>query len=563
MRAFASIRLVALLALVAACKAPTERTELILGVATDLSAPTPLANINMEVIRLPQNLTVGLQDFPISGDLNQLYELPGTYAVYSPDGSPDRVRVILRGQDKKGAVLVERRALLTLVPHRTLFVRLGVVSACQGKNDCPAGDTCVDGRCRPEAIDTSRLPDYVAGMEKALACAGATTYVDTSTRKPLPLLPSADGGPACGQGSCSEGVCFAAVPGAFQPTNGPMTEVRSASNQIGGRPLVLDDGRVLFVGGLGPQAKTVLSTAELYDPATGTFTTTGSLAEARVYFGAAKLLDGRVLVAGGINDGAAALASAEVFDPKTGTFTPTKMPMTVARTFPAAATLADGRVLVAGGMNDIRGYAAGGVSYAGGLDGAELYDPATDTFTATAGRLAESRAFAQTVPVAGGALVLCGEYQFGARATIERFDEATGLFSTTALPAGVAGCIAGLNVLLPDRQLLITAEPNHAWLYDTVAKTFAAADDHPTAVPGGVAALLPGGDVLFAGSYSKGAAASARAYLFREATRSFSFVDGDLSVPRAEGTGVTLPTGDVLIAGGSGDATAELFHLAP
>ncbi|HVZ70875.1 MAG TPA: hypothetical protein VHJ20_00755 [Polyangia bacterium] len=556
----ASLVLIAALAL-AACKSPKPRTELILGVATDLTAPSPLETITMTVTRLPENLLIGGQDFPISGHIDELYELPGTYNVFS-DGSADRIQVVLQGKIGNGTVIVERRALLTMIPEHTLFVRLGIVSACQGMLDCPMGDTCIDGRCLPDEIDTTRLPEYTDGMEKTLQCQGATTYVDTSTKLPLPVLPTVDGGAPCGQGTCSEGVCLSAVPGSFAATKGPMTTPRSASIEIGGAPLVLDDGRVLLVGGLGMGATSVLKSAELYDPAAGTFTATGDMTVARTYFGAAKLSKNRALVVGGINDGGAALATAEVYDAATGTFTATKMPMNVARVFPAATTLADGRVLIAGGMMQIQSYSLGVVTYVGALADAELYDPATDTFTKT-GNLVESRAFAQMVAVAGDALVLCGEVQGTARTTIERYDVTTGLFTATTMPAGITGCLAGLNVPLADGQLLLTTTPNHAWLFDMAAKTFQIAADHPAATPGGTAALLPGGqDVLFLGNFSAGMGVGKRAYRFHEPSRTFEFIEGEMSVERTNAMGVALPNGDVLVAGGNNDTSAEIFHAA-
>jgi hypothetical protein len=132
---------------------------------------------------------------------------------------------------------------------------------------------------------------------------------------------------------------------------------------------LLADGRVLITGGVGNDGSD-LTASEVFDPKTGTFASTGSMRDARLYHTATLLSDGRVLVAGGGGDYTNLLfiASAEIYDPKAGTFSVTGS-MADARTYHTASLLADGRVLVAGGFGA-----------KGPLPAAELFNPKTGTF---------------------------------------------------------------------------------------------------------------------------------------------------------------------------------------
>ena len=111
----------------------------------------------------------------------------------------------------------------------------------------------------------------------------------------------------------------------------------------------LADGGVLIVGGLTPDG-TVLATAELFDPATNLISPVWSaMATARAGASATRLLDGRVLVAGG-HDGIAYLASAEIYNPFDGSFSAVPTPLSVARAGHTAVLLPhNNAVLMAGG----------------------------------------------------------------------------------------------------------------------------------------------------------------------------------------------------------------------
>jgi multimeric flavodoxin WrbA len=193
---------------------------------------------------------------------------------------------------------------------------------------------------------------------------------------------------------------------------------------------LLNNGKVLVTGGVGGNSAPydILASAELYDPATGLFTATGSMSAAREYCTATLLNNGKVLVAGGYNDQNTdfydpdSLAGAELYDPATGLFTATGS-MNNPRGGHTATLLSNGKVLVAGGSD----------SNSLPLASAELYDPAAGTFAATGSmntnRVNQSATLLNngTVLVAGGLSGLVGNPVAGA----ELYDPATGLFTTT------------------------------------------------------------------------------------------------------------------------------------
>jgi len=128
---------------------------------------------------------------------------------------------------------------------------------------------------------------------------------------------------------------------------------------------LLTNGQVLVVGGRDT-LYTPLASAELYNPATGSWTSTGSLHTARVQHTATLLQNGQVLVAAGYNDNISPpfLASAELYNPSTGAWTSTGS-LHAARLEHTATLLQNGQVLVVGGLD----------SNYNVLASAELYTP--------------------------------------------------------------------------------------------------------------------------------------------------------------------------------------------
>ena len=182
---------------------------------------------------------------------------------------------------------------------------------------------------------------------------------------------------------------------------------------------LLKDGRVLIVG--GSNGTTALGSAEIFNPASGTFSLTGSLATARFYPAATLLPDGKVLITGGTPDSIAAFNSAEIYDPTTGLFTATAGLMNNARHNHTATLLNNGKVLVAGGMDS---------SYLM-LNSAEIYDPATGTFTATGTMNAFRYTHTATLLNNGQVLISGGSDNNIAYASSEIFDAFTGIFTST------------------------------------------------------------------------------------------------------------------------------------
>jgi len=138
----------------------------------------------------------------------------------------------------------------------------------------------------------------------------------------------------------------------------------------GARAVLLNTANVLMIGGAADPGS-----AELFDPATDTWSPTGSITVPGWGPSTATLLpDGRVLAAAGCcGSNGRVNKVAEIYDPATGTWSQTGS-MNIARDGAQAVLLPDGLVLVAGGFNDFYGMNS---------DAAELYDPATGSWSVT------------------------------------------------------------------------------------------------------------------------------------------------------------------------------------
>ena len=167
---------------------------------------------------------------------------------------------------------------------------------------------------------------------------------------------------------------------------------------VGVPATLLPNGKVLIVA--EPRA-------ELYDPVSGTFSLTGANTFGRT---ATLLRSGKVLVTGGEHEDLGRFSTAELYDPSTGTFTATS-DMTRARDLHTATLLPDGRVLITGGDTEER--FNGGWSYAGSTASAEIFDPATGTFSSVDDMTARRALHTATLLNNGRVLITGGAWSAG------------------------------------------------------------------------------------------------------------------------------------------------------
>jgi hypothetical protein len=241
-------------------------------------------------------------------------------------------------------------------------------------------------------------------------------------------------------------------PGAFA-TTGSMTTPRRYHAAT-----LLPNGTVLVVGGTGGAGATgTLSSAEIYNPATNTFSATGSMTTARAEPVSTLLADGTVMVAGGFASDGTGLNSAEIYNPATGIFTPIATGF-YSEFVSTLTLLPNGKVLGTG---------------AGGAIG-EVYNPATGTFSATGNLLAPSLQFDTATLLPNGTVLVAGGDDLspdlvgggpGTLASAEIYNPATGSFTATG--SMTTPREADTATLLPNGKVLLVGgdESGTAELY--------------------------------------------------------------------------------------------------
>jgi len=252
----------------------------------------------------------------------------------------------------------------------------------------------------------------------------------------------------------------------------------------------LPSGKVLAAGGwTGTGPLYWRHSSEVYDQATGTWTSAGFMSAPRGNHTATVLDSGKVLVVGG-DSTHIQTDSADLYDPGTNTWSPAAA-VIIPRAGHTATLLYSGKVLVTGGRFDPYGT----------LQDAQEYDPVTHSWSSV-----ESMPRARTGHVAvrlysGQVMVLGGGHD-----AVDFYDpyNATPWTSGPTLPSGASALSA---TLLYSGEVLVTHSTGQASLYDPSTNAWLSAGSLTAPLNGHATTLLHSGQVLVTGGFTSGSGA--------------------------------------------------------
>ena len=291
---------------------------------------------------------------------------------------------------------------------------------------------------------------------------------------------------------------------------------------------LLPDGKVLIAGGLNANDGSALATAEVYDPASGTWSPTGSMATARYTHEATLLPNGRVLVSGGV-DGSGALGDGGGVRPCLGHLERYRLPGRSSRS-------AHGD-----GFARRQGAGRGGKQSGLSLSSAEVYDPASGTWSTT-GSMALGRGEHTATLLPNGNVLVAGGFNFGSLsylATAEVYTPATRTWSTTGSMSSARG--QHVASLLPDGRVLVAGGVSGARVlaesevYEPASGLWNATGSMPAPRVLHEATALPDGRVLVTGGFSSEGIALSTAEAYGPLRGTWK-VTNSMSEPRREST---------------------------
>ena len=319
------------------------------------------------------------------------------------------------------------------------------------------------------------------------------------------LLP--DGRVLIAGGFREEGTSEIAIASAelFDPATQTFTPISDMNEPRNGHTAtLLPDGQVLITGGWNQIGRT--STAELYDPETGTFEYTGSLMAPRQGLTATLLKHGQVLIAGGDSARNAPQLTAEIYDPTTETFTPAGS-LKDGRFGHTATLLTNGKVLLVAGTSGNDNI----------LASAEIYDPETGQFSATSDATVIRYKHSAVLLKDGNVLILGGADQRdwnGKYDSAELYDVTTATFRQISDMNEERFKMAEAAVLLANGNVLIGGGNRQIEIFDAQSQTFIPNGSLDDDYYFSVLTALEDGQVLITGGYNGDILPSDKAWLY-------------------------------------------------
>jgi N-acetylneuraminic acid mutarotase len=461
--------------------------------------------------------------------------------AYGRDGRPVRTwlrasgHVLALHTDARGPALVD--PLWVATPNMAVAHQWHTATLLHSGKVLIAGGESAGVAFIGQPINTAELYDPTTGTWTAAAPMQVARILHTAT-----LLPSGKVLVAGGWQLASAEI--------YDPNNDTWSLTGSMSVQRSDHTAtLLNNGLVLVAGGYIGSGPSSLASAELYDSINGKWTLTGPMNFPRADHTATTLRSGHVLLAG------SGSGTSETYDPSTFKFTKSGGSMTAVRANHSASLLPSGRVLVAGGS------AGGAVVY----KSAELYDPVSDSWTAT-GDMSTVRMWHAAVTLSTGTVLVMGGADGYSQptGTAELYEEGTGwssagtmtisraAFTATVLRAGnvlVAGgfglvTVGGLGPAIetiPNAELYGQPGLQPQW-QPTGSLTVARARSSAT--------LLGSGEVLLAGGCCASSGASfATVDVYHPQSGGWA-VTQPMAHARATPAAVALASGNALVVGG-------------